>query len=522
MRKKAELVPFGSRYYIASTTFITLLFWVFCWAFISQFSDLSFMACVCLLFLGLLVFAGEVIAEQNNSNGGEILVMEEDELLGLFEVLGALLEDPGWAQVHPQPCTDTPWPGVQCEIGQDPPVFHVTKIHVGPDILTPPCKSSANLSESLLKLPYLKTLSLFNCFVTSPLTLSPTIFFGAFSSLEHLALVSNPTLYGEIPSSISEITSLSVLNLAQNNLQGEIPSKIGGMVNLEQLDLSYNNIKGEIPGEIGGLKSLTILDLSWNGIEGTVPSSLGQLHVLQKIDLGSNRLVGMIPPDIGNLNSLALLDLSHNFINGPIPETLSGLEHLEYLLVDHNPINTCIPLFIGTLRNLKSLSFSGCGLTGPIPNSTTTLENLTALDLGNNNLTGTIPPNLGALPNLDQLNLSYNQLSGQVQLSEEFIDKLGKRLDIRGNSGLCTSNQMYNKQNSSTYLEAPVCLNTTGPKNDKTVSDKQPDDGERMKPSWYHDKMSSTAPLQMNQKLMSITLAASFCCLFHDFLNVGL
>lgn len=513
MRKKAELVPFGFRYYIAlaATTSINLLLWGFCWAFISQFSDLSFMACVCLLFVGLLVLAGEVIAEQNsNSNGGEILVMEEDELLGLFEVLGALLEDPGWAQVHPQPCTDTPWPGVQCEIGQDPPVFHVTKIHIGPDILTPPCKSSANLSESLLKLPYLKTLSLFNCFVTSPITLSPTIFFGAFSSLEHLALVSNPTLSGEIPSSMSEITSLRVLNLAQNNLQGEIPSKIGGMVNLEQLDLSYNNIIGEIPGEIGGLESLTILDLSWNGIGGNVPSSLGQLQVLQKIDLSSNRLVGMIPPDVGKLNRLALLDLSHNLLNGPIPETLSGLEHLEYLIVDHNPINTGIPLSIGTLRNLKSLSFSGCGLTGPIPNSTATLENLTALDLDNNNLTGTIPPNLGALPNLDQLNLSYNQLSGQVQLSEEFIDKLGKRLDIRGNSGLCTSNQMYKKQNSSTYLEAPVCLNTTGPKNDKTVSDKQPDDDERMKQSWYHDKMSSIAPLQMNQKLISLTLAGSF------------
>ncbi|GMY37953.1 receptor like protein 29-like [Fagus crenata] len=449
------------------------------------------MASLSLLFVGFLVLAGEVIAEQNYSSN-EIMVMEEEELLGLFEVLGALLEDSDWAQVHPQPCTDTPWPGVQCEIGdQDPPIFHVTKIHIGPDILTPPCKSSANLSESLLKLPYLKTLSLFNCFETSPITLSPTIFGALMTSLEHLALVSNPTLSGEIPSSIPQITSLRVLNLAQNNLQGEIPREIGGLVNLEQLDLSYNNIRGEIPGEIGGLKSLTILDLSWNSIEGNLPSSLGQIHVIQKIDLNSNRLVGMIPPDIGKLNRLALLDLSHNFLNGPIPETLSGLEQMEYLLVDHNPINTGIPLFIGTLRNLKSLSFSGCGLIGPIPNSTTTLENLTALDLDNNSLSGTIPSNLGALPNLDQLNLSHNQLSGPVQLPEEFIDRLGKRLDVRGNAGLCTSNQIYKKKKNSatTYLKIPVCLNnTTGPT-------KHPHDfDQRVKPSWYRDKISSNAP----------------------------
>ena len=54
-----------------------------------------------------------------------------------FEVLSTLLEDLGWAQVHPlgpQPYTDTTWPGVQYEIGPNPRVFHVTKIHIGPKL----------------------------------------------------------------------------------------------------------------------------------------------------------------------------------------------------------------------------------------------------------------------------------------------------------------------------------------------------------------------------------------------------
>jgi len=467
---------------------------------------------VSLLFVGFLVLAGEVIAQQNR--GGE-MVMEEEEILGLFEVMSALLEDPGWAELHPQPCTDTPWPGIQCEIGdQDPPIFHVTKIHIGPDVVTPPCKSSSNLSDSLFKLPFLKTLSIFNCFLTSPVTLSPTLF-SATTSLEHLALVSNPALSGGIPPSISEIVSLRVLNLAQNNLLGEIPKEIGGLVNLEQLDLSYNNLSGEIPEEIGGLNGLTILDLSWNVIEGDLPSSLAQLPILQKIDLSSNRFVGRIPPELGMLNRLALFDLSSNFVNGPIPETLSGLENLEYLVVDHNPINAGMPLFIGTLRKLKSLSLSGCGLTGKIPNTITTMESLTALALDNNSLTGTIPPDLGALPNLDQLNLSHNQLSGRLQLPEEFIDRLGKRLDVRGNAGLCTSNQIYKKKNISTYLETPVCFNTTGSMNGKALGDDQhpDDDYERKKPSWHHDKMSSNAP-GMDQKLIfhSLWLSVFVVC----------
>nr|KYP41097.1 Piriformospora indica-insensitive protein 2 [Cajanus cajan] len=382
--------------------------------------------------------------------------MEEEELLGLFEVMDALLEDPDWAQAHPQPCTDTPWPGVECEVSNNPPIFHVTKIHIGPDIVSPPCKPSAYVSQSLTKLKYIKTLSIFNCFVASPVTLTKTLF-GPFSSLENLALENNPSLFGEIPTSLGDVASLRVLSLSQNSLQGKIPSQVGGLVSLEQLDLSYNNISGQIPKEIGGLKSMTILDLSCNAIEGVLPYSLGQLQLLQKMDLHSNMLSGSIPPDIGNLKRLVLLDLSHNFIEGPINESLSSLKLLEYLLMDDNPIKRGIPQFIGKLRRLKSVSLSGCGLTGPIPYSFSSLKNLTALSLGNNSLSGQVPPNLGSLPNLDQLNISHNKLSGVLQLPGDFIKKLGKRLDLRGNSELCIGDQP--NKNLSSYLEIPSCLN---------------------------------------------------------------
>ncbi|XP_021294482.1 piriformospora indica-insensitive protein 2-like [Herrania umbratica] len=393
-----------------------------------------------LVGIGFLVVACGAIAVQRNVDETG-MVMEEGELLGLFDVMGSLLEEPGWADVHPEPCTDTPWPGVECEIGQDPPIFHVTTIHIGPDVATPPCKPSAKISDSLLKLPYLRTLSIFNCFVTSQVTLSPTLF-GSLSSLEHLSLQSNPSLSGEVPQSLAKISTLRVMSLSQNNLQGNIPLELGGLVNLEQLDLSYNNLSGEIPEDIGGLKSLTILDLSSNGLEGPVPHSLGQLQLLQKVDLCSNRLHGRIPPEFGQLNS-----------------------------------------------------FSACGLMGPIPNSLSSLKNLTALSLDNNSLTGTIPPSLGSLPNLDQLNLSHNKLSGELLLSEEFIKRLGKRLDVRGNSRLCTSYQLSRK-NISTYLQTPACLGTEGIVDNRTCPEEQPDDFKGRKPYWYHGQTSSRAPLQ--------------------------
>ncbi|XP_062016685.1 receptor like protein 29-like isoform X2 [Rosa rugosa] len=434
---------------------------------------MAFSSFVCLFLVGFLVFAGKLLAEMPDSDDEVPLEMEKKELLGIFEVMGALLEDSDWPLEHPQPCTETQWPGVQCEIGdEDPPMFHVTKIHIGPDILTPPCKSSATLSESLLKLPYLKTLSIFSCFSTSQVTLSPKLF-GALSSLEHLALVSNPTLSGEIPSSLAQISSLRVLTLSQNNLQGKVPSKIGALVSLEQLDLSYNNLSGQIPEEIGGLESLTILDLSQNVLEGQLPSSFGQLQLLQKIDLSSNRL--------------------------------GGLQHLEYMVADSNPIKTEVPNFVGKLMNLKTLSFSECGLIGPLPNFLSSLKNLTALSLSNNSLTGTVRPNLGTLPSLDLLNLSNNQLSGELTLPEDFIERLGKRLVLRGNNGLCTSNPLNKKENISSHVIAPLCLNPRGPRDDQTLAGEHPTESERVKPldqdpvqessstgsSWSHVKLNS-------------------------------
>ncbi|KAL5150970.1 Receptor like protein 29 [Glycine soja] len=461
-----------------------------------------------------LLFACEMVGMRSNIVLGEEMVMQEEELLGLFEVMHTLVDDPDWAQAHPQPCTDTPWPGIECEVSNEPQMFHVTKIHIGPDILSPPCKSSAYLSQSLLKLTYLKTLSIFNCFVSSPVNL-PSTLFGPFSTLEHLALQSNPTLSGEIPPSLGAVASLRVLSLSQNSFQGSIPRQIGGLVSLEQLDLSYNNFSGQIPKEIGGLKSIAILDLSWNEIEGNLPSSLGQLQLLQKMDLSSNMLTGKIPPDLGNLKRLVLLDLSHNCIGGPIPEALSNLELLEYFLIDDNPIKSEIPHFIENLSKLKSVSFSGCGLIGSIPNSFSSLKNLTALSLDNNSLSGSVPPKLALLPNLDQLNISHNMLNGVLQLPDEFIGKLGKRLDVRGNTELCISNKPK-KKNLSSYLEISSCVNMK-PRNGKSYAKGPPEDPAGIKPSLYRSNISSSSSSSSWLDLQVIFFPLVLNCIFSIF-----
>lgn len=460
-------------------------------------------------FLSHILFVFLLFTSNVQQALSQEMVMEEKELLGLFEVMEALLDEPDFSQTHPQPCTDTTWPGIECEVSIDDndtqQIFHVTKIHIGPDIS--PCKPSAYLSQSLLKLTFLKTLSLFNCFVTSHVTLPKTLF-GPFSSLEHLALQSNTKLHGEIPSSLGFVPNLRVLSLSQNSLYGSIPKQIGGLAFLEQLDLSYNNFIGQIPNEIGELKSLTILDLSWNKFEGNLPNSIGQLQLLQKMDLSSNKLSGKLPQELGNLKRLVLLDLSHNIFSGPIPENLQSLKLLEYLIIDDNPIKAMIPHFISNLWNLKSLSFSGCGLVGSIPNSLSSLKNLSALSLDNNSLIGIVPKNLALLPNLDQLNISHNELNGVLQFPNEFIEKLGERLDVKGNNELCVGDDKTNK-NLSLCLEIQSCVGL------RAVNDKSYDeDPAGIKPSWIKSNMSSSSTyLDLQDILFALVLCFFFCFL---------
>ena len=452
------------------------------------------MAPLSLFLFTLLLISSNTIATQD---------MEQQELLGLSEVMGSLLNDPDWPQAHPFPCSDTPWPGVKCEIGLSPPFFHVTKIHIGPDILDPPCKISANLSHSLLKLPYLKSLSIFNCFTSSSVSLFPALF-DSLLYLEHLSLQSNPSLSGEIPSSLGNAASLRVLSLSQNSLNGVIPLSIGGLVCLEQLDLSYNKLSGEVPQSVGGLKSLSILDLSWNALEGELTSSLGQLQLLQKIDLSSNQLRGKIPLTLGMLHRLVLLDLSHNFINGPIPKSFEGLKNLEYLILDHNPLNSVVPLFTESLEKLKSISLSECRIEGSIPMSLSSLKTLTALSLSHNNLSGRIPKELGKLPNLDLLNLSHNQLSGEVYFTNGFVKKLGKRLDLRGNYGVCWNNNMSVVDSDD---ETPYCLNSNG-----GTRNESEEDSKKIQPAWnqWEDDHSSTST-RSNHPSWDKNLLLSFC-----------
>ncbi|TXG74577.1 hypothetical protein ES288_1Z031900v1 [Gossypium darwinii] len=90
---------------------------------------------------------------------------------------------------------------------------------------------------------------------------------------------------GDIPSAISCVSSLAFLDLSVNNFN-RIPASLTGLSKLEELSLSRCGLRnmgeGDIPSDISGLSSLRILDLHGNNFT-SIGASLARLSNLQRL-----------------------------------------------------------------------------------------------------------------------------------------------------------------------------------------------------------------------------------------------
>ncbi|XP_057862712.1 putative leucine-rich repeat receptor-like protein kinase At2g19210 [Cryptomeria japonica] len=87
------------------------------------------------------------------------------------------------------------------------------------------------------------------------------------------------------------------LNLSKKRLNGNIPTSISNLIALEIIDLSNNNLSGTIPESLSSLKNLKNLNLENNNLVGPVPVALlnnknlnlslsGNVHLCQKDENG--------------------------------------------------------------------------------------------------------------------------------------------------------------------------------------------------------------------------------------------
>ncbi|KAL0395135.1 UNVERIFIED_CONTAM: Receptor-like protein 18 [Sesamum latifolium] len=290
------------------------------------------------------------------------------------------------------------------------------------------------LSSSL---PDLRSLSLRRCGLSGPLdpslselqslsvlqldrnNLSTTVpdFLAYFSSLTTLTC-SFCSLQGTFPDMIFQLPTLQTLDFSNNKLLGGTISEFPLNGAFRTIVLSYTNFSGSLPNSIGNLRMLSKIDLSNCGFTGQIPSTIANLTELVYLDLSFNSFTGSIPL-LHMSKKLAYIDLSRNSLTGSLSSAhFEGLS-LEFIHIRYNKLNGSIPQSLFVLPSLQKLQLSDNKFSGSVGEfSTSHSSNLDTLDLSSNQLEGPIPESFFKLERLNILSLSSNFFNGTVELTK--------------------------------------------------------------------------------------------------------
>ncbi|XP_008245082.2 PREDICTED: receptor-like protein 2 [Prunus mume] len=220
---------------------------------------------------------------------------------------------------------------------------------------------------------------------------------------------------GISPSSLSNLTHLTHLNLSHNSLYGSLETQLLLSLNrLEILDLSYNCLSGELPLSLPS-NNIRTVDLSSNHFFGAIPSSFFQQGSnLTSFNVSNNTFTGYVPSSlcVHSSPSLRLLDFSSNLFSGNLAPGLGKCSKLQVFHASHNNLSGLWPEDIYNATKLEEISLPLNSLHGAISDKIVNLTNLAILDLSFNHFGRELPLNLGKLSKLKFVNFDFNNLEG--------------------------------------------------------------------------------------------------------------
>ncbi|KAJ6751192.1 hypothetical protein OIU85_001689 [Salix viminalis] len=135
-----------------------------------------------------------------------------------------------------------------------------------------------------------------------------------------LALKANSLSGSLSKSSFDRLTQLEVVELSENSFTGTLEPWFFLLPALQQVDLSNNSLaRVEISKPSNATSDLVAVDLGFNKIEGNAPLQFADYPLLSSLSLRYNRLRGTIPLEYGRKKSLRRLFLDGNFLIGKPP-----------------------------------------------------------------------------------------------------------------------------------------------------------------------------------------------------------
>lgn len=126
--------------------------------------------------------------------------------------------------------------------------------------------------------------------------------------------LSNQSLTGKIPPEIGNLMSLSTYDRIRWNVyifdclvHYSDVSLFTFIYIADFLDLSLNHLTGEIPASISRITSLDYLSLAYNDFETPIPTNLSQLTNLNTLNLRSGAFQQQVPTNLGHIPKLGKL-----------------------------------------------------------------------------------------------------------------------------------------------------------------------------------------------------------------------
>eukprot|EP01018_Ginkgo_biloba_P033179 Gb_09560 [translate_table: standard] len=145
-------------------------------------------------------------------------------------------------------------------------------------------------------------------------------------------------LTGQLGYQLTSLSSLTILDLSNNNIQGNIPYQLP--TNLTYLNLAGNSLGSNLPYSLSSMASLTYLNVSHNSLS-SLEDFFGKLLSLNILDISFNSFSDGLPQSFSLLSNLSVLHMQNNQLTGPI-NVLANLP-LTDLNIENNHFNGWIP-----------------------------------------------------------------------------------------------------------------------------------------------------------------------------------
>ena len=223
------------------------------------------------------------------------------------------------------------------------------------------------------------------------------------------------SIFSRILSTISRLHNLTFLNLSGSVFVGEIPSEITQLSKLSILDLSFRGANDMIlelhdlslAKLVQNLTYITHLHLDYVDISSHVPLILSNITSLESITLDGCNLLGDFPTSLFQLSKLEVVSSCCNpYLGGFFPEFHSS-SPIRILSFEKTQFAGPLPPSIGNLGSLEALDLWACQFHGELPSSLGNLSRLTILHLGHNQFSGDLPSSITNLTGLTALTLSH-------------------------------------------------------------------------------------------------------------------